>query len=270
MALSTAPSCTLLEVRSAVARAHLEPRTLLDARSAVARAQLELRSLRLARALKRFNPSQPRVPAGHPDGGQWTDGGWGGGGTPRAEVVSLRPRPRATRVIGGRPYPVTPAQEARLDISAAQARALVREVQRHDPTWRPQPSLYEGVEGQIRANQSDAQQAAARLRELGRAPPEARPLAEVLLPEGRPIGVRSRGAGPDTRTVTPSEFNEMLQALSPGAEVVPSPSAYMGVWYRRPDGSIFGVRRSEEHGMTFDVIRSNSPALDNGYKVHQQ
>ena len=180
------------------------------------------------------------------------------------------PRSGATRVIGGRPYPVTPAQEARLDISAAQARALVREVQRHDPGWRPQPSLYEGVEGQIRANQSDAQQAAARLRELGRAPPEGRPLREVLLPEGRPVGVRARGAGDGTRTVSPVEFRDLLEALSPGAQVVPSPPAYMGVWYQRPDGSIFGIRRSEEHGMTFDIIQNNHPFLRNGYKVHQK
>ena len=28
----------------------------------------------LDRAIKAFNPNQPRVPAGNPDGGQWTDG----------------------------------------------------------------------------------------------------------------------------------------------------------------------------------------------------
>jgi hypothetical protein len=28
---------------------------------------------------KRYNPDQPRVPAGHPDGGEWTSGGWGDG-----------------------------------------------------------------------------------------------------------------------------------------------------------------------------------------------
>src|SRR5215213_5513772 len=130
----------------------LSVKTLLEVRYALSRAELEIRSLRLARALKRFNASQPRVPAGHPDGGQWTDGG-GGGGTPRAELVTLRPRAPARRVIGGRAYPVTPAQEARLDITAAQARALVREVQRHDPALAPE----------IRVNEFDAQQAAARL-----------------------------------------------------------------------------------------------------------
>src|SRR5215211_7302479 len=115
-------------------------RDLLKARDALAQIEIEVRSLRLALALRRFNPRQPRVPAGNPEGGQWTDGG-GGGGTPRAELVTLRPRAPARRVIGGRAYPVTPAQEVRLDITAAQARALVREVQRHDPRWRPPPSI---------------------------------------------------------------------------------------------------------------------------------
>jgi hypothetical protein len=32
-----------------------------------------------------FNPNQPRVPAGNPDGGQWTDGGGGGSGPQTAE-----------------------------------------------------------------------------------------------------------------------------------------------------------------------------------------
>jgi len=30
-------------------------------------------------AVKAFDPNQPRVPAGNPDGGQWTDGGGGSG-----------------------------------------------------------------------------------------------------------------------------------------------------------------------------------------------
>lgn len=49
-------------------------RELLGARIAFAIAQLELRSLRIALALKRFNPSQPRAPAGSPNGGQWVGG----------------------------------------------------------------------------------------------------------------------------------------------------------------------------------------------------
>jgi hypothetical protein len=173
------------------------------------------------------------------------------------------------RRIGGRFQEVTPGQAAGLDVSAAEARALTREVQRHDPTWRPTPSIYEGVEGQILANRSEAQHARIRLRELAREL-EIRPLVDVVLPNGRMIGTRERGAGPGARTVSPDEFRALLEAVSPGAVQVPSSSRYEGQWYQRPDGSIFGVRRSEENGMTFDVIRSNHPSIESGYKVHKK
>ena len=129
-------------------------RDLPGARHSFATAQLALRSLRLTIALKRFNPSQARLPAGSSGGGRWTGSGSAGGAA--IQPVSYRPRsrPGGTRVIRGQVYEVTPGQEARLDVSAAQARAAIREVQRHDPTWRPRPSIYEGVEGEIVANQS--------------------------------------------------------------------------------------------------------------------
>lgn len=34
--------------------------------------QIEIALLRIGLAFRAFNPNQPRVPAGHPDGGQWT------------------------------------------------------------------------------------------------------------------------------------------------------------------------------------------------------
>jgi hypothetical protein len=167
------------------------PSDLLKARYAFAVARLGLRRLLIARARKQYNPNQPRVPAGDPEGGRWTGGGSSGVG-PRSEYAQLIPRrlPGGYRIIAGRAYEATPAQEARLDITAAQARALVREVQRQDPTWKPRPSLYEGIEGQILANQSEAQQATARLRELGVGEVRAQPLNEVLLPRGSLIGTR--------------------------------------------------------------------------------
>jgi hypothetical protein len=41
--------------------------------------ELGVAPLSLDRALDKYNPDQPRVPAGSPDGGQWTSGGWEGG-----------------------------------------------------------------------------------------------------------------------------------------------------------------------------------------------
>ncbi len=243
---------------------------LLKARYAFAVAQLELRRLLISRARKQYNPNQPRVPAGSSDGGQWTSGGGGSG--PRSEYAQLKPRrlPVGHRIIGGRAHAVTPAQEARLDITAAQARALVREVQQRDPPWRPTPSIYEGVEGRILANQSEAQQATVRLREWNAKEPAAKPLHEILRPTGKLLGSRHGRASEGTRTVTRPEFNDLLEALSPNAQPVPSPRSYERSWYQRPDGSVFGIRRSRNRGITIDVIRSNHPSIRDGDKVHKK
>lgn len=244
---------------------------LLKARYAFAVAQLELRRLRILRAREQYNPNQPRIPAGNSDSGQWTSGGDGGDG-PRSEYAQLRPRrlPVGHPIIGGRAHAVTPAQEARLDVTAAQARALVREVQRRDPFWKPTPSIYEGVEGRILANQSEAQQAVARLRELTAREAAAKPLHDILRPGGQMLGSRQGRASGGTRTVTRPEFSEMLEALSPYAQPITPPRSYDGLWYQRPDGSVFGVRRSKNNGITIDVIRSNHSSVRDGEKVHRK
>lgn len=56
---------------------------------------MEARALALALELRTFNVDQPRVPAGDPDGGQWTSGGAGGDGA-RVELVQDRPTRRYT------------------------------------------------------------------------------------------------------------------------------------------------------------------------------
>lgn len=49
---------------------------------------VEAKLLDLERALKaNFDPNQPRVPAGNPDGGQWTDAGGSGGRTSDQRVA---------------------------------------------------------------------------------------------------------------------------------------------------------------------------------------
>jgi hypothetical protein len=68
--------------------------------------RFELAMVRHDRALKaNFNPNEPRVPAGNPDGGQWTTGGGSAGGgssTPRsrtdlAAVAAIRACCRMSR-----------------------------------------------------------------------------------------------------------------------------------------------------------------------------
>lgn len=207
------------------------PAELLILRKAsyfLAVAQFELGQLRFALALKRHNSNQPRVPAGQPGGGQWTDGD--GGWFPRAEYAQLRPRarPGGLRRVGERDLPTTPAQEVRWELAAARANVLVREVQRHDPSWTPGASIYGDVEGRIRAYESEAQQAAARLRKLGVRTPVPLHQEEALQSGGRLFGWQQGRASERIRTCTREDFTGLLEAVSPGAQRLP-PAA----WIRR-------------------------------------
>jgi hypothetical protein len=128
-----------------------------------------------------FNPNQPRVPAGNPDGGQWTSAG-GGGGTSDPRVVSdvtpdnaWKPGARyatdARRVparvrIGKQSVELEPGQALRLVEAEARAQDAIARVRELDPSWRPRPSADESVEGLIRTHETVAQQAQARFREL--------------------------------------------------------------------------------------------------------
>jgi hypothetical protein len=67
--------------------------------------RFELAMVRHDRALKaNFNPNEPRVPAGNPDGGQWTDGGGSAGGASsrrdRGGGGSSTPRSRTDPTAG--------------------------------------------------------------------------------------------------------------------------------------------------------------------------
>jgi hypothetical protein len=133
---------------------------------------------------RKYRPDQARVPAGNPDGGQWTsEGGGAGNGRNDPRVVSdampdaVKPgaqyaqnRSRgsgfAPVMINGMEAEPTPGQAARLAVAEAQAQDAIRQVQQLDPNWKPAPSAYESVEGLIGSYQADAQQARDRLSEL--------------------------------------------------------------------------------------------------------
>ena len=76
----------------------LERQQLLRLKSELAALRVEIRFQRFMRALKAYDPNQPRVPAGSSDGGQWTSGG--GSGRVRL-VAGDKPRlgPHAIAVI---------------------------------------------------------------------------------------------------------------------------------------------------------------------------
>ena len=93
---------------------------------------------------------------------------------------------------------------------------------------------------------------------------------EILLPAGKEVGVEEKGAGPGIRTVTPTEFNSIKQQLLDGASQLPPQAGYDGKWYKRQDGTIFGIRNSSGSGETIDIRSSNNPVLAPGYKVHHK
>jgi hypothetical protein len=156
--------------------------------AAAARFQLALRRHDLA--LKAgFNPSQPRVPAGNSDGGQWTSGSGGEGASSRDDGVTISDE-TADRWIEGEQYaqsgprgpysgrgPIlingqwvqpTPAQSAVLAALEARADSAIRRVQDIFPEWRPTASLYNTVEGRIARARAEAEQAEARVAEFQR------------------------------------------------------------------------------------------------------
>ncbi len=138
-------------------------------RYAIAANRVLLAGERFRRELKAgFHPNEPRIPAGNPGiGGQWTDEGG-----VSARVVRVQSRgPRGEEPperIAGRLFDATPAEEARLEISQAQMQAALRRVQQLDPNWKPRPSLYETIEGEITANEAATREAQDRLYELSR------------------------------------------------------------------------------------------------------
>ncbi|MBM3529056.1 MAG: hypothetical protein FJX62_13285 [Alphaproteobacteria bacterium] len=159
-----------------------ELKAMLQLKAEVAALRAEITFRKLIAALKAYNPSQPRVPAGNSDGGQWTnDLGAGRNDSrilsdaspevpPRPGDVYAQLRPRSGPIlINGRWVQPTPSQAARLAAAEAQSRDAIQRVRELDPNWRPQPSTYESVEGLIRAHRAEAREAEARLRELANA-----------------------------------------------------------------------------------------------------
>jgi hypothetical protein len=130
-----------------------------DTRSAIAsvrlfRAVADLRwdLLVLKTALRlhqRYDPNQPRVPAGSAEGDQWTSGG----ATSPREMSGRRGRPFGEGTIAQQAIMV--ALRARIDAAAAR-------IKERDPTWRRPESLISGtVESRIEHLQAVAAAAEA-------------------------------------------------------------------------------------------------------------
>ena len=144
-----------------------------------------------------FSDMWPVVSSGSSANRQWMSGATGTESGPRV-VSDVTPdndaRPGAQYaqnreppgcgfrplIIRGRLVEPEPGQASGLFEAETRAESLIAHVREIDPKWRPRPSAYESVEGLIRAYESDAEQAQARLREL------AAPLPPIIPRERSP------------------------------------------------------------------------------------
>ncbi len=122
------------------------------------------------------------------------------------------------------------------------ARAIIREWQREDK-WTPEPwtGLWFGLPWCYSPDR----------KEVDRLDPHA------------------RAGNREVRIVTPAEFETIRIELMGGAAWIPADPPYDGVWYRRHDDSVFGLRLSRIYGLTLDVIRSDDPGIPPGFRLYQ-
>lgn len=161
-----------------------------------------------------FNPNQPRVPAGNPDGGQWTGGGGGAGDgpvlsdanpdfftKPGTRVAQARgPNRGSTIRVGNRRLPATVGQSMRFGAADRRAKQLVKRAQELDPTWKPRPSLTDpnSINGAIAARRGEAREAEARIRNLASKGIGPGPFAKESIParnSGRNFRIDERREG---------------------------------------------------------------------------
>ncbi len=119
---------------------------------------------------RRFDPQQPRVPAGNGDGGQWSDDGSGEPLRPKPAPVNARTPATPPRRVNDPSRIRAPAPvQLRSQFAAIDARAAIAEVHRYDPSWRPAASLTPNTtEGDIARYQGMRLAAETRLREITR------------------------------------------------------------------------------------------------------
>jgi hypothetical protein len=273
-----------LELKMGALATSAELRHLRSSANSIAYQFAALRVLLAADILKQALRIEARFNPYHYEIGRFTtaDGATGGSGSARdgrVRVAQAGPVTIPNRATLRARFPnATPAQEARLAVSDVLARQEIAETQALVPGYRPGPSFTESIEGEIARNEADAQAARdARYRYeseslTGAAGPgtAAGTHADVCFPGGNPIGVRLPGVKPRTRTLTPEEFVTFLRDITQNAAEFPTPASYQGLWYRKPNGEIAGVRFSSGSGLTVDIIRSNSPIVPPRFRVHSK
>jgi len=203
-----------------------EVRMLREASALIGVAQRELRSLRVSVAWKRFNPNQPRVPAGNPDGGQWTSDGGSSGGA-RIIQISRGRRPSGSSVptltitVMGRPETV-PVPLAMLHRQTElQYIRTINEARRYEPSYNPPSGMYQGVRGQIQHFQYGINHANGVIARYNRDFLRPQPTSSIITSGGNYVGYNKPGSRSNIYTVTFAQFQGMQFSLGLGSWVLP-------------------------------------------------
>ena len=155
----------------------------------------------------------------------------------------------------------------------------LRDVRVIDPHWRREPSFRETIEGQIAAEAAAANAARARLNDFGqlgisreamRPDGIGRITANIVESTGVRASERTPGARPNIATLDRPGWELMRDDLLTGARPIATPPSYRGLWFERFDGVRFGLRISERHGPTIDLMTRDHPAFRQNLKVHQR
>lgn len=150
----------------------------------------------------------------------------------------------------GENFETTPAQQARLYVAEAYARERLRQVQRFDPEWRPEPSFVQSAEGAIKRAEGEARAAESRMQELFRdAVPNSRPDwgFNRLTRELREQGYTLKGAtdSPGQLLINPrtrEEVRIMQRPQTRNRNDAPQKHLYEHYYrYRKADDQTFGA-----------------------------
>lgn len=254
---------------------------ILEDEAAAGRLRAELLGLRVDASLlrvlllhRKYDPGQPRIPAGQSGGGRWTDGGGTGDGERIRVAQNGPPRPArstTTTRLGARPLEGTPGQISEWAATRMQADAAVAAVRRIDRDWRPDypSSLTETIEGETAAERARLESAEARLAELADPDVRGEVLHACVMENGELIGRQFRNANDvTTRTVDRETFWELGSRLIAGAERIDRLPNYDGLRYLRWDGSVFGLRYSRKYDLTIDILGGDELLVVRGTKFH--
>lgn len=216
--------------------------------------------------------TQPRVPAGSPQGGQWTTDG-GGGGAQVHQVGRRGQNEPPNRPPNQRqryePFPQSGFimyRGVRIDVNIREfvayqssfhrAEGLTWLVRQHDSAWRPTSSMSQGLQGAISSQNYTATQAMQRLQDLNPAFLRVRDINHILTPGGNPVGHVHRRSTSDIRTVSWQEFQQIHAQLTFGARQIEA-LPQRGVVFQRSDGVIINFRFSVKNGPTIDIQNPN-------------